>query len=59
MDVSLVGWISLTLTILLMLAFDLFFHREPKPIEFKEAAKWSVLWVVIALIAGGVIGAIY
>ncbi len=42
-----------------MLAVDLFFHREPKPIEFREAAKWSVLWVVIALIAGGIIGYLY
>lgn len=59
MDVSLVGWIALTVAILVMLAVDLFFHREPKPIAFREAAAWSVLWVVIALIAGGVIGAIY
>lgn len=59
MDVSLVGWIALTVAILVMLAVDLFFHREPKPIAFREAAAWSVLWVVIALIAGGVIGVIY
>ncbi|NBU32654.1 MAG: TerC family protein [Actinobacteria bacterium] len=59
MDVSLVGWLALTGAILVMLAIDLFFHREPKPIAFKEAAAWSVLWVVIALVAGGVIGAIY
>jgi len=58
-DVSLVGWLALTGAILVMLAIDLFFHREPKPIAFKEAAAWSVLWVVIALVAGGVIGAIY
>lgn len=59
MDVSVWGWVALGVAILLMLAIDLFFHREPKPIEFKEAAKWSVLWVVIALIAGGVIGYVY
>ena len=58
-DVSVWGWVVLGVAILLMLAVDLFFHREPKPIEFKEAAKWSVLWVVIALMAGGVIGLVY
>jgi tellurite resistance protein TerC len=58
-EVSVFGWVALGVAILLMLAIDLFFHREPKPIEFKEAAKWSVLWVVIALIAGGVIGLVY
>ena len=59
MDVSVWGWVVLGVAILAMLAVDLFFHREAKPIEFKEAACWSVLWVVIALIAGGIIGLVY
>ena len=59
MDVSIWAWVALGVAILAMLAVDLFFHREPKPIEFSEAARWSVLWVVIALIAGGVIGFVY
>ena len=59
MDVSLTSWIVLTVAILAMLAVDLLFHKDPKPIGFREAAVWSTIWVVIALIAGGVIGYMY
>ena len=59
MNVSMTAWIVLSIAIALMLIIDLTFHREPKPVSFREAAVWSVFWVIIALIAGGVIGFIY
>ena len=42
-----------------MLAVDLAFHRNPKPISFREAGIWSAIWVAIALLAGAVIGMVY
>lgn len=59
MNVSVTGWVVLTIAILIMLAIDLAFHRNPKPISFREAGIWSAIWVAIALIAGGVIGLVY
>ncbi len=43
-------WIGFTVFILGMLALDLgVFHREAHEVSFKEAAVWSVIWVVLAL----------
>ncbi len=40
-----------TVFVLLLLALDLgVFHREAHEVGFKEAATWSVVWVVLALI---------
>ena len=40
-----------TFFVLLMLALDLgVFHRKSHTVSFKEAATWSVVWVVLALI---------
>ena len=59
MNVSMTAWIVLSIAIALMLIIDLTFHREPKPVRFREAAVWSTIWIVIALIAGGIIGLAY
>lgn len=58
-SVSLTAWILLIIAILAMLAFDLLLHRDGHEIGFREAAKWSIIWVVVGLAAGGVIGVLY
>jgi len=54
-DVALIWWVGLVAGILLMLAVDLFLHRDAHIIQFREAAWWSVLWVSIGLAFGGLI----
>jgi tellurite resistance protein TerC len=44
-------WVGFTLFILAMLALDLgVFHREAHVVEFREALRWSVVWVGLALV---------
>jgi tellurite resistance protein TerC len=59
MDVSLLAWGAVVGAILVMLAVDLFLHRDAHEIKVKEAAIWSGIWVTIGVIAGGVIWAVY
>lgn len=47
--VPLWGWVVLMVAIALMLAVDLFMHRDNHVIEFKEAAIWSAIWVTAGL----------
>ena len=47
-------WFLLFAIIGSMLALDLLVvHRHPKPVPFGQAARWSVLWVSLALLFGG------
>ncbi|MGZ8818940.1 MAG: TerC/Alx family metal homeostasis membrane protein, partial [Mycobacterium sp.] len=39
------GWVALTVFIALMLAVDLFMHRDNHVIGFSEAAVWSAVWI--------------
>jgi tellurite resistance protein TerC len=44
-------YVGFTIFVLLVLALDLgVFHREAHEVSFKEAAIWSVVWVVLSLI---------
>lgn len=43
------AWASLTLTIVVMLAIDLFMHRDGHDIRFREAAIWSGVWIAVGL----------
>jgi tellurite resistance protein TerC len=43
------AWAALTLTIVVMLAVDLFLHRDAHEIGFREAAIWSAVWIVVGL----------
>ena len=43
------AWAGLTGTILVMLAIDLFMHRDSHEISFREAAIWSGVWIAIGL----------
>lgn len=55
MDVSLWVWVALVVGILAMLAVDLFMHRDAHVIGVREAAGWSVIWVIVAVAVGGAI----
>jgi tellurite resistance protein TerC len=54
-DVALWVWVALIAVILAMLAIDLFMHRDAHEIGVKEAAIWSVFWVAVAVVVGGII----
>lgn len=56
-DVPLWAWIIFSAFIVGMLALDLgVFHRNDKPVPFKEAVLWSGIWVGLAALACGAIG---
>lgn len=55
MDVPLWLWLAVIGFILVMLAIDLFAHRNAKVIEVKEAAIWSAVWVSFGIGFGFVV----
>ena len=55
MVVDLWVWLALLGIVLAMLAVDLFMHKDAHVISVKEAAVWSVIWVGVATIVGGLI----
>ena len=55
MVVDLWVWLVLLGIVLAMLAVDLFMHKDAHVISVKEAAVWSVIWVGVATIVGGLI----
>lgn len=55
MDVPLALWVALVVGILVMLAVDLFLHRDAHEISLKEAGVWSVIWVGVGLAVGAAI----
>ncbi len=55
MVVELGVWFVLLGIVLAMLAVDLFMHRDAHMISVKEAATWSLIWVFVATIVGGLI----
>lgn len=55
MNVPLWAWAAVLGAILLMLAIDLFAHREAHVVSMREAAGWSVVWVTLGLAFGAVV----
>jgi tellurite resistance protein TerC len=55
MAVDLWMWFAVLGAILVMLAIDLFAHRNAHEIKFKEAAWWSLFYVTIGIIFGVVV----
>ncbi len=54
MSASLGMWIGFNVFILAMLALDLgVFHRRDREVNAKEAAFWTVVWILVALAFGG------
>ena len=46
-------WVAFNAFVVAMLAVDLFvFHKDAHEVNVKEAAAWSVVWVVLALLFG-------
>jgi tellurite resistance protein TerC len=53
---STIAWIGFCLFILVMLAVDLgVFNRRPHEISYKDAAIWSAIWIMLALIFAGLL----
>ncbi|MFI7221313.1 TerC family protein [Micromonospora maritima] len=55
MSVPLWAWLVLTAAIAVMLAVDLFLHRDNHVIGFREAAVWSAVWIAAGLAFGAVL----
>ncbi len=51
-------WIGFAATVVLSLAVDLLSHRDDHVIGFREAARWSAVWVGLAVVFGGVVFAV-
>lgn len=51
-------WIGFVATVVVALAIDLLAHRDAHVIGFKEAARWSIGWVGLAIIFGVVVFAV-
>jgi tellurite resistance protein TerC len=49
------GWVALTVAIAVMLAIDLFMHRDNHVIELREAAVWSAIWIAAGLGFGAIV----
>ncbi len=49
------GWVALSAAIAVMLAVDLFMHRDNHVIGFREAAVWSAIWIAAGGLGFGVI----
>ncbi|HRY11631.1 MAG TPA: hypothetical protein P5544_16820 [Candidatus Nanopelagicales bacterium] len=55
MIVPLWAWFAVLGVILVMLAVDLFAHRDAHVISVKEAAIWSAVWVALGVGFGAVV----
>jgi tellurite resistance protein TerC len=55
-EVSIWAWAGFLVLILFLLALDLFvFHREAHEVSFREATKFSILWISLGLAFGVVV----
>jgi tellurite resistance protein TerC len=53
---STIAWIGFCLFILIMLAIDLgVFNRKPHEVSYKDAAIWSAVWIMLALVFAGLL----
>ena len=59
MNVPLWAWFAVLGLILLMLAIDLFAHRDAHVIGVREAASWSAFWVALGVGFGALIWYVY
>jgi tellurite resistance protein TerC len=50
MDVPFWAWAAFAAVVVVMLAIDLLAHRGAHVIGFKEAARWSAIWVGVSLV---------
>jgi tellurite resistance protein TerC len=57
LDVPVWLWTVFGAGVVVMLTVDLFAHRKAHVIGFREAARWSAVWVVLSLVFAGVVWA--
>jgi tellurite resistance protein TerC len=57
MNVPLWAWFAFAAVVVVMLAIDLLAHRGAKVIGFREAARWSAIWIGVALVFAAVVTA--
>ncbi|MDG5483377.1 TerC family protein [Mycolicibacterium gadium] len=55
LTVSLWAWVAVLAVILVMLAIDLFAHRDAHVVGMREAAVWSGIWVTLGLAFGAIV----
>ncbi len=55
MSVSLWAWAAVMGAVAVMLAIDLFLHRDGHEIGFREALAWSGIWIAAGLAFGGML----
>lgn len=60
MDVHALGWLALVAIILIMITIDIVGHvRTPHEPTMKEAAWWSVAYIAMAVVFGGIVWAFW
>lgn len=60
MDVHALGWIALAAVILIMITVDIVGHvKTPHEPTMKEAAWWSVAYIAMAVVFGGIVWAVW
>lgn len=59
MEVPLWAWLAVLAVILVMLVIDLVAHRSAHEIGLREAAGWSVFWVLSGLVFGVIIWSMF
>ena len=57
-DVPVWLWVAFVVTVVVALAVDLLAHRDEHVIGFREAARWSIAWVGLAIVFGLVVFAV-
>ena len=60
MEVHALGWLALAAIILTMITVDIVGHvRTPHEPSVKEAAGWSVAYIAMAVVFGGIVWAVW
>ena len=59
MDVPFWAWVAVLAVIIAMLAIDLLAHRQAHVIGLREAASWSVFWVLSGISFGVIVWMLY
>ena len=55
MEVAWWAWVAVVAAILAMLAVDLFLHRDDHPPTLRESLTWSIVWIAVSLLFGGIV----
>ena len=55
MEVAWWAWVAVVAAILAMLAVDLFLHSDDHPPTLRESLTWSIVWIAVSLLFGGIV----